>query len=91
MIQTRTHQPPDTDNRPKWFNSPVSFHDGTLSNIGRYMPEFERRAFGLTQPGKERTRINERLDTIVRRPIGKDPSFVPMGVKGDIPYNNGVE
>ncbi len=64
----------------KWFNSPVSFYAGTLSEIGSHMPEFERRTFGITQPGKERTRINERLDMIVRKPIKTDQNFVPLGV-----------
>jgi hypothetical protein len=31
------------------------------------VPDFERRAFGLTDDDGEKTRINERLDLIVRR------------------------
>jgi hypothetical protein len=47
------------DDRPKWFNSPVSFHVGTLKDIRALVPEFERRSFVLTQPGNERSRLNE--------------------------------
>jgi hypothetical protein len=68
------------ENRPKWFNSPVSFYEGTLSDISRHVPEFERRTFALAQPGETHTRINERMDTIVRKPTMDDPNFVPLGV-----------
>lgn len=68
------------DDRPKWFNSPVSFHKGTLEEIRSFVPEFERRAFALTQPGNECSRMNARLDTIVRRPFGDDQNFIPVGV-----------
>jgi hypothetical protein len=68
------------DNGLKWFNSPVTFHEGTLQEIGAYLPEFERRSFALTQPGNERSLMNKRLDTIVRRPFGDDPNFIPVGV-----------
>ena len=64
----------------KWFSSPVSVNMATLPNIGRYIPSFERRSFALTQPGNERSRLNERLDMIVRQPIGADEDFVPVGV-----------
>lgn len=70
----------NADDQPKWFNSPVRFHKGTLKSIAEFVPEFERRAFALTQPGNERSRLNERLDTIVRRPFGSDQSFIPVGV-----------
>lgn len=72
-----THSPPTT---PKWFNSPFTFHTGTLADIRSFMPEFERRTFALTQPGGDNTRLNERLDMIVRKPCGEDPSFIPVGV-----------
>jgi hypothetical protein len=65
---------------PKWFNSPVTFHKGTLSEIGRHIPAFERRSFGLTQPDNESSRLNERFDTIVRLPFGDDKTFIPVGV-----------
>ena len=75
----QTVTPPDR-NQPKWFNSPVTFHEGTLKDIGVYIPSFERRPFSLTQPGNERTLMNTRLDTIVRKPFGDDQNFVPVGV-----------
>ncbi len=68
------------DGQPKWFNSPVSFQEGTLKDIRAFVPEFERRPFALTQPGNEHSRINGRLDTIVRRPFGDDQSYIPIGV-----------
>lgn len=76
----RTHNQEEPGTHPKWFNSPVTFHEGSFSDIQAYIPDFERRAFALTQPGNERNRINERLDTIVRKPFGEDQSFVPVGV-----------
>ncbi len=80
IIQPRAPQQASPDTRPKWFNSPISFYGGTLSDIGFYLPDFERRSFALRQPDDERTRINERLDTIVRKPTMDDPNFVPVGV-----------
>lgn len=78
----RTHhdQAADGDTRPKWFNSPVTFHEGTLADIRKHIPTFERRSFGLTQPGDERPRVNEHLDTIVRLPFGGDNACIPVGV-----------
>lgn len=78
----RDHQPQTTDSktRPKWFNSPVTFHEDTLTEIRAHVPSFERRGFGLTQPENERSRLNERLDTIVRLPFGEDDTFIPVGV-----------
>ncbi|MBW6487066.1 MAG: DUF945 domain-containing protein [Syntrophobacterales bacterium] len=78
----RNHQTQTTDSntRPKWFNSPVTFHEGTLTEIRAHVPSFERRGFGLTQPENERSRLNERLDTIVRLPFGEDNTFIPVGV-----------
>ena len=68
------------NNLPKWFNSPVSFHKGTLENVRTFVPDFERRAFAITQPSNEYSRLNERLDTIVRKPFGADQNFIPVGV-----------
>lgn len=65
---------------PKWLNSPLALHKGTLAEIGQHIPMFERRSFALTQPGNERSRLNERLDTIVRLPFGDDQNLVPVGV-----------
>lgn len=65
---------------PKWFNSPVRCHEGTLQSVADFLPEFERRSFALTQPGNDRSRLNERLDTIVRKPFGEDETYIPVGV-----------
>ena len=66
--------------QPKWFNSPVTCHRGALNEIKMLIPTFERRAFALTQTDNQRSRLNERLDTIVRQPFGEDKTFVPIGV-----------
>lgn len=67
-------------NRTKWFNSSVRFHEGTLTEIRAHIPNFERRPFALPQAGPERSRPNERLDTIVRKPFDRDPNFIPVGI-----------
>lgn len=64
----------------KWLGSPVRAYADTLANIGRWIPSFERRVFGLEQRGDELFRLNERLDTVVRRPSGTDQTYVPVGV-----------
>jgi hypothetical protein len=68
------------DTRPKWFNSPVTYHEGSLTDIRKHIPAFERRGFALTQADNERSRLNEHLDTIVRLPFGEDKTFIPVGV-----------
>ena len=81
MIQRPPHiQPANGDTRPKWFNSPVTFHEGSLSDIRAHIPTFERRGFELTQTGSEKSRMNARLDTIVRLPFGEDKTVIPIGV-----------
>ncbi len=80
MNQSLFDHTTEDDRRPKWLNSPISFHDGSLSEIQKYIPDFERRAFGLTQPEGEWSRLNEHLDTIIRKPFGNDPNFIPIGV-----------
>lgn len=81
MIQTpHRAQGTDGDSRPKWLNSPVTVHKGSPMEIRAHLPSFERRCFGLTQAGGEQTRLNERLDTIVRLPFREDKTFIPVGV-----------
>jgi hypothetical protein len=67
------------DRRRRWLSSPVSTAVGHLPYIYQSVPEFERRAFGLTDSDGEKTRIHERLDLIVRKPFGDDQHFVPLG------------
>jgi len=76
----RQTQTTNSYTNPKWFNSPVTFHKGTLNEIRTHIPSFERHSFGLTQPGNEQSCLNERLDTIVRLPFGEDNSFISVGV-----------
>lgn len=70
----------DGEQQPKWFNSAVTYHKGTLMDLRDHLPSFERRSFGLTQDGGEQTRLNRHLDTIVRLPFREDKTFVPVGV-----------
>ena len=35
------------DQGSKWFNSPVTFHKGTLTDILQYIPDFDRQEFAL--------------------------------------------
>lgn len=81
MVQTsQREQAADGDRQPKWFHSPVTFHEGSLTDIHAHLPAFERRCFGVTQTESEQTRLNERLDTIVRLPFGEDKAVIPIGV-----------
>lgn len=66
--------------RPKWLNSITTSHIGTLSDIRRDVPDFERRSFSLTQSDQRSSRLNERLNTIIRKPLGNDQYFIPVGV-----------
>ena len=79
LPEAQESEAPD-EARIKWFNSPVHFHKGNLSEIRQYIPDFERRSFGLTQPDNKSARLNERLDTIVRRPSRDDQTYVPVAV-----------
>ncbi len=69
-----------SDTVPKWFNSPVTFHQGTLADVRTLIPEFDRRSFSLVHPGGEHTCLNTRLDTIVRLPFSGDDNYIPVGV-----------
>jgi hypothetical protein len=64
----------------KWLNSPSATYRGTFSEISRHIPRFDRQPFTLAQPDGAPVRINERLDTIVRKPFGDDPAYIPVGV-----------
>jgi hypothetical protein len=65
---------------PKWLQSPVSFYKGNLSEMLSHIPEFERRSLGLTQKNGGHSRLNGRLDMIVRRPTPFDQNYIPIGV-----------
>ena len=80
ILRNQRVQPKDTEPQPKWFNSPVTYHNGNLTDIRNHIPAFERCGFGLTQADNQLSRLNKRLDTIVRRPFGDDKAFVPVGV-----------
>ncbi len=81
--------------KPKWFNSPISHYKGSIDSIRRHIPNFERRTFALTDPNAELSRLNQRLDTIVRKPTADDQTFVPIGVVSKeyifIPHNKIVD
>ncbi len=80
MIRNRPVQESDLSTQPKWFNSPVTCHKGTLADVRKHIPAFERRGFALIQADNKLSRLNQRLDTIVRLPFGDDKTFVPVGV-----------
>lgn len=64
----------------KWGNSPVTTHSGTIDDIRRHIPSFERRPFALPDANSLHFRENPRLDTVVRLPHEDDPGCVPVGV-----------
>jgi hypothetical protein len=64
----------------KWHASPTKVYKGEFGAIRLLVPEFERRSFGLRQPCNPYSRLNERLDMIVRKPFGGDQDFVPVGI-----------
>jgi hypothetical protein len=80
---------------PKWFNSPISYYEGSIDSIRHHIPNFERRTFALTDPSAELSWLNQRLDTIVRKPTPDDKTFVPVGVVSKeyvlIPHNEVVD
>lgn len=80
ILRHHAHETVDEQARPKWFNAPVSFHEGTLTEIRKHTPAFERRPFGLPPNAGEALRANARLDTIVRLPFGEDKTVIPVGV-----------
>ena len=64
----------------KWGNSPITTHSGTIDDIRRHIPSFERRPFALPGANQLRLRENPRLDTVVRLPHEDGPGCVPVGV-----------
>ena len=45
-----------------------------------FLPNFERREFMLAARPGPPSRVNARMDTIVRKPLGKERDFIPVGV-----------
>ena len=80
MIQENDETRDVDGDAPKWFNSPVTFHEGTLAMIREHIPDFDRRGFGLGQSGEGPSRLNKRLDAIIRLPFRGDETFIPVGV-----------
>ena len=84
-----------TQTNSKWYNSPISFYEGSIDEIRCHIPDFERRTFALADPNAELCRLNQRLDTIVRKPTADDKTFVPVGVVSKeyvlIPHNEVVD
>jgi len=66
------------ENGPKWFNSPVTTYDGSIEDIQKLVPDFERRPFSLGGSGPSFE--HKRLETIIRMPTPTDPHFIPVGV-----------
>jgi len=80
MNLTHPQQSATNESGPKWFNLPVTFFTGTLTEIRKRIPDFERRPFSITTNGSEQLRSNARLDTIVRLPFSEDNAVVPVGI-----------
>ncbi|NLF19616.1 MAG: DUF945 domain-containing protein [Lentisphaerae bacterium] len=70
----------EPDVRPKWLNSLVTSHRGSLAEVRQHIPCFERRAFALAGVGSQPSGPNARLDAVVRLPFGQDLNAVPVGV-----------
>lgn len=69
----------DPNGENKWFNSPVIHYSGTLDEISIVIPSFERIPFDLGDLRKTPSRLNKRLDLIVRKPHGEDKCIIPIG------------
>ena len=61
-------------------NDDMQLFRGRVAEIRGHIPDFERGTLGLLQQGKDSTRLNEKFDVIIRRPIGDDLDFVPVGI-----------
>ena len=68
------------DREPKWFNSPVRFHKGSLTDIPQHIPDFDRQDFALGNRANQPSLANARLDMIIRKPFGPERAFVPIGI-----------
>jgi hypothetical protein len=69
-----------SDERQRWLNSPAKVYEGTLSKLRQYIPDFDRRPFAIVQENGLPSRVNERLDTIVRMPFEGDAAVIPIAV-----------
>ena len=67
----------------KWSSLGVTFHAGHLEAPREQIPRFERRGFGLTQPGSDRSTLSRPLNIIVRLPYGEHAHHVPIAVSRD--------
>jgi len=73
----------------KWHGSPVTYYSGTIDQLKKYVPEFERRSFGVAitsfveptgimPPGKIVTQgINPWRDVIIRKTYESDVEKIP--------------
>ena len=68
------------DQEPKWFNSPVRFHKGSLVDIPQHIPDFDRQDFALGNRANQPSLANARLDMIIRKPFGTEWASVPIGI-----------
>jgi len=68
------------DQDQKWFNSPVTSHEGMLPDILQYIPDFDRQEFALVNNPRQPSLANAHLDMIVRKPFGEGMAFIPIGI-----------
>lgn len=66
----------NSNNGLKWFNSPLMVFNGSLEEVKRFIPDFERQPFSLG----EGLPAHKRLETIIRKPTPTDPHYIPVGV-----------
>jgi hypothetical protein len=64
----------------RWRNSPVRSFECCLPEVFDYLPEFERRTLALQDADGMRSCLNPKLDTMIMKPHGDDPNYVPVGV-----------
>jgi len=64
----------------KWLGSPVNTYRGSINEILKLIPEFDRRPFALS--GNQSSAVeNAYMDMIVRKPLSKtDNTEIPIGV-----------
>jgi hypothetical protein len=84
-MNTRTGEANQQNTGLKWLNSPLSIYgdkmDKTMGEIRSHIPDFESRPGLATVAQKsEDAQVNNRLHTIVRKPIQKGDGFIPVGV-----------
>ena len=65
----------------KWLGSPVQHFKGSLKEISKHIPSFDRRPFSANSNGNVvESQQNKNLDVIVRERMRSDNNEIPVGV-----------